>query len=310
MSFRDGIKIFGTVLVVVIVLWAVVLGLKNREKPVPYTPRPVRTQVTERKPRTKQRPKIVVLEDVAQTNAAAEETISMRELKHERAVMFVPEGDPIPGFDTKGLVEDTLAAFRSGADKETKLKLMYDIAVIGDKMVMPAILAALDDKDLDIRTLAVEAMKAIDDPAIMEGVEKALRDVDPDLREEALECIATLTPEADLNSIIMQALNDPEESVRENALDMLTMLVDDCMMPSLEYALKNGDADSQETSLSLLEQLHEGGSYNALQPIIEQGLLSEFNEVRQMAVSILQTQTGQNLTTYEQWVKWYEENRQ
>ena len=112
-----------------------------------------------------------------------------------------------------------------------------------------------------------------------------------------------------MDDIIMQALNDPEESVRENALDMLTMLVDDCMMPSLEYALKNGDADSQETSLSLLEQLHESGSHNALQPIIEQGLLSQYNEVRQMAVSILQEQTGQNLTTYEQWAKWYEENR-
>ena len=309
MSFRDGIKIFGTVLVVAIVIAAVALGLRHREKPVPYEPRPVRTPVTERKPRTVKRPKIQVVQEAAQTNAAAEETISMKELKHERAVMFVPEGDPIPGFDTKGLVEDTLAAFRSNADKEKKLKLMYDIAVIGDKMVMPAILAALDDKDPEIRTLAVEAMKSIDDPAIKEGVEKALRDTDPDLREEALECIATLTPEADLNDIIMQALNDPEESVRENALDMLTMLVDDCMMPSLEYALKNGDADSQETSLSLLEQLHESGSHNALQPIIEQGLLSEFNEVRQMAVSILQTQTGQTLTTYEQWVKWYEEKR-
>ncbi|MBR5624721.1 HEAT repeat domain-containing protein [bacterium] len=310
MSFRDGIKIFGTLVVVAIVVWAVALGLKNREKPIPYEPRPARREVTERKPRTRKRPQVNLVQETSQTNAAAEETISMRELKHERAVMFVPEGDPIPGFDTKGLVEDTLAAFRSGADKEKKMKLMYDIAVIGDKMVMPAILAALDDKDPDIRTLAVEAMKAIDDPAITEGVEKALKDSDPDLREEALECVATLTPEPGLNEIIMQALNDPEESVRENALDMLTMLVDDCMMPSLDYALKNGDADTQETALSLLEQLHGGGSHNALQPIIEQGLLSEFNEVRQMAVSILQTQTGQELTTYEQWVKWYEENRQ
>ncbi|MBO7435279.1 HEAT repeat domain-containing protein [bacterium] len=309
MSFRDGIKIFGTLVVIAIVLWALALGFKNREKPVPYQPRPARREVTERKPRTRRRPQINVVQETAQTNAAAEETISMRELKHERAVMFVPEGDPIPGFDTKGLVEDTLTAFRGGADKEKKMKLMYDIAVIGDKMVMPAILAALDDKDPDIRTLAVEAMKAIDDPAIIEGVEKALRDSDPDLREEALECVAILTPEPGLNDIIMQALNDPEESVRENALDMLTMLVDDCMMPSLDYALKNGDADTQETALSLLEQLHDGGSHNALQPIIEQGLLSEFNEVRQMAVSILQTQTGQDLTTYEQWVKWYEENR-
>ena len=107
----------------------------------------------------------------------------------------------------------------------------------------------------------------------------------------------------------MQALNDTSEDVRENALDMLTMLVDDCMMPSLDYALQQGDADTQDTSLTLLEQLHEEGSHNALQPIIEQGLLSQYNEVRQMAVSILQEQTGQNLTTYEQWAKWYEENR-
>ena len=105
------------------------------------------------------------------------------------------------------------------------------------------ILAALEDKDEEVRTLAVEAMKAIDDPAVVEGVEKALKDPDADLREEALECIATLTPDASLNDIIMQALNDPNEDVRENALDMLTMLVDDCMMPSLDYALKQGDAD-------------------------------------------------------------------
>ena len=310
MTTRDGVKLSGTIIVLLIVGVLIFLGLRNREKPVPYEPPRPRTSVTERKVRTPRRkPKVEIVQDAASTNAAAEETISMRQLRHERAVMFVPDGDPIPGFDTKGLVDDTLAAFRSNAPTEKKLELMNQIAVIGDKMVMPAVLAALDGKDEEIRTLAVEAMKAIDDPSVVEGVEKALKDPDPDLREEALECIATLTPEASLNDIIMQALNDPNEDVRENALDMLTMLVDDCMMPSLDYALKQGDADTQETSLTLLEQLHEEGSHNALQPIIEQGLLSQYNEVRQMAVSILQEQTGQNLTTYEQWAKWYEENR-
>ena len=310
MTTRDCVKLSGTIIVLLIVGVLIFLGLRNREKPVTKEPPRPRTTVAERKVRTPRRkPNVTVLQDTALTNAAAEETISMRQLRHERAVMFVPEGDPIPGFDTKGLVDDTTAAFRSGASTERKLELMNQIAVIGDKMVMPAVLEALDDKDEEIRTLAVEAMKAIDDPAVIEGVEKALRDPDPDLREEALECIATLTPEASLNEIIMQALNDSSEDVRENALDMLTMLVDDCMMPSLDYALKQGDADTQETSLTLLEQLHTEGSHNALQPIIEQGLLSQYNEVRQMAVSILQDQTGQNFTTYEQWAKWYEENR-
>ncbi len=309
MTTRDGVKLSGTIIVLIIVGVFIFLGLKNREKPTPYEPPRPRKSVTERKVRTPRKPKAAVTEVASSTNAAAEETISMRQLRHERAVMFVPDGDPIPGFDTKGLVEDALSAFRSNAPTEKKLELMNQIAMVGDKMVMPAVLAALDDKDEEIRTLAVEAMKAIDDPSVVEGVEKALKDPDPDLREEALECIATLTPEASLNDIIMQALNDPNEDVRENALDMLTMLVDDCMMPSLDYALKQGDADTQETSLTLLEQLHEEGSHNALQPIIEQGLLSDYNEVRQMAVSILQKQTGQNLTTYEQWAKWYEENR-
>jgi HEAT repeat protein len=309
MTTRDGVKLSGTIIVLLIVGVLIFLGLRTREKPVPYEPPRPRKSVTERKVRTPRKPKVTVSENTSSTNAAAEETISMRQLRHERAVMFVPDGDPIPGFDTKGLVDDTLAAFRGNAPIEKKLELMNQISVIGDKMVMPSVLAALDDKDDEIRTLAVEAMKAIDDPSVVEGVEKALKDPDPDLREEALECIATLTPEAGLNDIITQALNDPNEDVRENALDMLTMLVDDCMMPSLDYALKQGDADTQETSLTLLEQLHEEGSHNALQPIIEQGLLSQYNEVRQMAVSILQEQTGQNFTTYEQWAKWYEENR-
>ena len=309
MTTRDGVKLSGTIIVLLIVGVLIFLGLRNREKPVPYEPPRPRKSVTERKVRTPRKPKVAVSEDTSSTNAAAEETISMRQLRHERAVMFVPDGDPIPGFDTKGLVDDTLAAFRGNAPTEKKLEQMNQIAMVGDKMIMPAVLAALDDKDEEVRTLAVEAMKAIGDPSVVEGVEKALKDPDPDLREEALECIATLTPEASLNDIITQALNDPNEDVRENALDMLTMLVDDCMMPSLDYALKQGDADTQETSLTLLEQLHEEGSHNALQPIIEQGLLSQYNEVRQMAVSILQKQTGQTLTTYEQWAKWYEENR-
>ena len=243
MTTRDGVKLSGTIIVLLIVGVLIFLGLRNREKPVPYEPPRPRTPITERKVRTPRKPKVVVSQDTTSTNAAAEETISMRQLRHERAVMFLPEGDPIPGFDTKGLVEDTMAAFRSNAPTEKKLELMNQIAMIGDKMVMPAVLAALEDKDEEVRTLAVEAMKAIDDPAVVEGVEKALKDPDADLREEALECIATLTPDASLNDIIMQALNDPNEDVRENALDMLTMLVDDCMMPSLDYALKQGDAD-------------------------------------------------------------------
>ena len=310
MTTRDSVKLSGTILVVILVGVMLFLGLRNREKPIAKEPPRQRIGVAERKVRTPRRkPNAVDFQAAAATNATAEETVSMSQLRREKAVMFLPEGDPIPGFDTKGLVEDTLAAFRSNASVEKKLELMNQIAVIGDKMVMPAVLAALDDKDDDVRILAVEAMKAIDDPAVIEGVEKALGDVDPDLREEALECVATLAPEAGLNEIIIRALNDPEEDVRENALDMLTILVDDCMMPSLDYALKQGDADTQETSLTLLEQLHSEGSHNALQPIIEQGLLSKYNEVRQMAVSILQDQTGQPFTTYEQWAKWYEENR-
>lgn len=310
MTRRDYAKISGTIMALAFIGVLLFIGFRGREKPQPYDKRPEGRLLPERKVRTpKVKPKVTVNADTLSTNEAAEETISMKELRHERAVMFVPEGDPIPGFDTKGLVDNTMAAFRGNAPLEEKLELMNQIAVIGDKMVMPAILAALEDKDDEIRTLAVEAMKAIDDPAVVEGVRKALGDPDPDLREEALECIATLTPDAELNEIIMAALNDSEEDVRENALDMLTMLVDDCMMPSLDYALKNGDADTQETSLTLLEQLHKEGSSNALQPIIEQGLLSEFNEVRQMAQAILQDQTGQSFTTYEQWAKWYEENR-
>ena len=176
MTTRDGVKLSGTIIVLLIVGVLIFLGLRNREKPVPYEPPRPRTPITERKVRTPRKPKVVVSQDTASTNAAAEETISMRQLKHERAVMFLPEGDPIPGFDTKGLVEDTMAAFRSNAPTEKKLELMNQIALIGDKMVMPAVLAALEDKDEEVRTLAVEAMKAIDDPAVVEGVEKALKD--------------------------------------------------------------------------------------------------------------------------------------
>ena len=161
MTTRDSVKLSGTIIVLLIVGVLIFLGLRNREKPVPYEPPRQRTSVSERKVRTPRRkPKIVVSQDTTSTNAAAEETISMRQLRHERAVMFVPEGDPIPGFDTKGLVDDTVAAFRSSAPTEKKLELMNQIAMIGDKMVMPAVLAALEDKDEEVRILAVEAMKA------------------------------------------------------------------------------------------------------------------------------------------------------
>ena len=250
------------------------------------------------------KPKISIVEDPAVTNAAAQETISMRELRHERAVMFLPEDDPIPGFDTKGLVNQTLEAFRTGASEEDKIALMNQIAVIGDKMVMPCVLMALDDDNEEIRILAVETMKAIDDPAIVEGVEKALNDKSADLREEAIECLATLTPTSDLNEVLMTALKDEDEDVRANALDMLTMLVDDSTMPSLSYALTEGDVDAQETALALLEQLNTEGNSEALGAIIEGGMLSKHRSVREMATDILKSATGENFSTYEQWAAW------
>ena len=107
MTRRDYVKISGTVLVLAFIGVLLFIGFKGREKPQPYDPRPTRSPLPERKVRTpKVKPKVTVHADTLSTNEAAEETISMKELRHERAVMFVPEGDPIPGFDTKGLVDD------------------------------------------------------------------------------------------------------------------------------------------------------------------------------------------------------------
>lgn len=89
-----------------------------------------------------------------------------------------------------------------------------------DKESLPAILAALDDSENNVRRRAIQALGSLGDAAAGAAVAQQLEDSDERVREEAADVLGRLkTREAGAG--LMKALRDPSESVRGQAIASL-----------------------------------------------------------------------------------------
>lgn len=209
--------------------------------------------------------------------------------------------DPMPDFDLEGLINETLQAFRKNISKEEKLALMRKIEDIIHPVVMPVVMEALKDPDPEIQQAALEAIRMMDDPAVIPAVMLALDSKDPQVREDALSSLLLVKSE-DINEPLIIGARDPDKNVRDEALIVLMTQAEPYVLPALEEIITYDDKEVQAEVVSILEEVPDPG---AIELLIGEGLLSDYDEVRSATIDVLRDMSGKEHTTHEEWIAWW-----
>ena len=223
------------------------------------------------------------------------------ELNNSRLIPDEP--CPVDNFDV--YVNDALQIFRKNLSDKDKDAALQNVDAIGMPMIMPVIMLALEDDNAEIRSTAVEAMKSLDDPCVIPAVEKAMDDSDPLIRQDAITVLLNVDNEG-INDALIKAISDSDEDVRESAFEVMLMQESTKILPAAEAAVQIKNPDTQEQAISILEDIP---SSSAIDSIINYGLLSDYDDIRDTASRSLQRLTGKNIDSYDNWVKWWDENK-
>jgi len=217
---------------------------------------------------------------------------------------LIPEEPcPIDNFDV--YVDEALLAFRKNLSDKEKDAAMQRIDSIGTPIIMPVVLLALEDDNFEIRSAAVEAMQTLDTPCVIPAVEKALDDKDPIIRQDAVNALLSVDDDG-INDALIKAIRDTDEDVRETAFEVMLMQESPNILPAAEAAAQIKDPEVQEQAISVLEDIP---SSSAIDAIINYGLLSDYDEIRDTAAKSLQNLTGENHNSYDLWLEWWDKNK-
>ncbi len=214
---------------------------------------------------------------------------------------IIPFDDPVPDDDYSVYIEEALKLFRSNATEEEKEKALENMISINHPMAIPVIMLALEDEDEYIRGLAIEALKFINHPDVIPAVEKALDDENSEIRQDSLESLMLLKDE-NISSALTKALNDDDPAVRESVFEIMLMQDSPELIPVAKTALQSNKSDNQINAISALEDIP---ATEAIDAIINYGLLSNFDSARGEALDSLRNISGQDFSSYEDWNKWW-----
>lgn len=241
--------------------------------------------------------------------AAAAKTATVAKVAKEEETEKDPLEDiPVrfqPNEEVKELVNKAMMALRMDVSDEEKLALIEELDGIDHPIVLEVVELALDEPNAEIREAALDAIMEINDPAVVPVVTKALSDEDPDLREYSLDALMDVDDER-VNAPLMKALDDEVLAVAENAVDIMLYIESPNIIPSLSKAIENPNEDIWETALLTIEDIPDKRTVDV---IIEKGLLSENETLREDAMDSLMFLTDEEFETYQEWRQWWDRNR-
>ena len=232
--------------------------------------------------------------------SAIEPTNRIRNIP-ENQDAIIPYDNPVPDDDYSIYIEEALKLFRSNGTEEEKEKALENMIAINHPMAVPVIMLALEDADEYIRGLAIEALKFINHPDVIPAVEKALDDENSEIREESLGSLLHLKDEG-ISAALTKALNDDDPAVRETVFEVMLMQDSPELIPVAESALQSDKSDNQINAISALEDIPAA---EAIDAIINYGLLSNFDSTREEALDSLRNISGQKFSSYEDWNSWW-----
>lgn len=150
---------------------------------------------------------------------------------------------------------------RAGAKE--RVALQEEIRAIGPAGV-PALVAALEDKNPRIRALAADVLKYSKDPSVAPHIEARLGDEHPMVRKAALLALGRLGAVGAAPAII-SSLNDRDQSVRCHAALALGSLRDNrAVTPLIETLQSDTFSVARQTAANSLGEI---GSMKAVRPL-------------------------------------------
>jgi len=210
-----------------------------------------------------------------------------------------------PTQEAKDLVTAATRAFLADLPEADKLAALQKLAGLDHPIVLEVVEMALSDKSPAVREAALDLIMNINDPAVVPAVSKALDDQDPDLREYALDALMDVD-DPKINEALTKALDDTNADVRDNALNIMLYIGSPNVIDSLGKAITDEDADIREKAIIAIEDIQDP---RVIDVLLEKGLLSDDDTVREDAMDSLQFITDQEFENYEQAQAWWQRNR-
>jgi hypothetical protein len=164
----------------------------------------------------------------------------------------------------------------------------------------------LDDKDVEVRTAAMEmlAMKDLNDPNVVFVAAKAMKDSEPQIRKSAIEACTYVT-DPTVGSVLVSALSDESEDVRTAAIQVADQKEPDIRLEVLNAGIASRHEDVKESVVSSLIDV----SSPAAMDILITGLKDANPDFRETVKSAITFLVSQDFDTYDQAQKWWNANR-
>ncbi|MBO7448100.1 HEAT repeat domain-containing protein [bacterium] len=215
-----------------------------------------------------------------------------------------------PGFfpvsdGAKQLIDEANLLLRQGADSDSKIEALENLIGIDHPDILPTIELALDDEDPVVREVALDAIMNINSEEVVPIVVKALDDPEPDLRLVSLDALMDVKS-ASINDALQKAMKDESEEVREGVMDLLFISENPAALPTIKTAFTDSSPAIREGALMCIEDIRDKGAVDIL---IYDGMLSDYEDVREASKEALEFITDEEFETYDEAKAWWNKNR-
>lgn len=224
--------------------------------------------------------------------------------EQEETVEMAPGFFPVSD-GAKQLIDEANLLLRQGADSDSKVEALEELIGIDHPDILPTIELALDDEDPVVREVALDAIMNINSEEVVPIVIKALDDPEPDLRLFALDALMDVKS-ANINDALQKAMKDENEEVREGVMDLLFIAENPAALPTIKMAFSDPSPEIREGALTCIEDIRDKGAVDIL---IYDGMLSDYEDVREASKEALEFITDEEFETYDEAKAWWNKNR-
>jgi major membrane immunogen (membrane-anchored lipoprotein) len=199
-----------------------------------------------------------------------------------------------------------LKQFSTLANADEKVNFMMEFSDSHPEAVLIMVEKALDDKDIDVRSAALELLlvKEQNDPNAVRVIAKALKDSQQLVRQSAVLACDPIN-DAGVSSVLVQALNDESEDVRTAAFQIADQKDAVIRLDVLKTGIVSSYDDVKNAAIPSLIEI----SSPAAVDILITGLKDPSPEFREQVKLALSSLVSQDFDTYEQAKSWWDSNR-
>jgi hypothetical protein len=207
-----------------------------------------------------------------------------------------------------GIIEEAipmnLEQFASLSGSDEKIDWIYEFADAHPEQITAMAVIALDDKDVEVRSAAMETLIDNEVPDALAVITKAMKDKEEEIRQQAAEACEFID-DKQAGPVLVGALADESEMVREAALQVAELKSNDAKISVYKAAIASKYEDVKQAAVPALVDM---SSPKAVDILLE-GLKDPDPEFRQDVIQLLDLLIGQEFESYQQGKKWWDANR-